>query len=338
MMAKIENEEKHSKVCYILQSGEFVPVKGKPFKNEFGLDLFQYDRKIYEGKTGGIVCSCEGFPSFSKLAQENLQKVRNIISAAWKKNGISPRYTCPEEKLGDVFLHKERDLNQVLAKDVFGNKHYYYRYYNADGVELFVKKNDSSPFRTVYALCEGVMIGIGQLDTIEDAVETMKRVDIKAEIEKCVDRQMRDPEIWVNMGYARVLGCYEEAEAHNASIRAKRELQRAQEEAERAEEERKRAEEERRSYEAAMRQVDDDIRAGKEVINETVNEKSVILQILRQYGVTIPLRTQGWITSALYSIHYCPQSKQWSYRYRKTSRDSSKMIEVLRELSNAMGL
>ena len=35
--------EKHSSVCYIFREGAFSPVKeGKPFRNDFGLDLFQY--------------------------------------------------------------------------------------------------------------------------------------------------------------------------------------------------------------------------------------------------------------------------------------------------------
>ncbi len=45
--------EKHSSVCYIFREGAFSPVKeGKLFRNDFGLDLFQYKGAIYEGRTG----------------------------------------------------------------------------------------------------------------------------------------------------------------------------------------------------------------------------------------------------------------------------------------------
>ena len=45
--------EKHSSVCYIFREGAFSPVKeGKPFRNDFGLDLFQYKGAVYEGRTG----------------------------------------------------------------------------------------------------------------------------------------------------------------------------------------------------------------------------------------------------------------------------------------------
>ena len=46
--------EKHSSVCYIFREGAFSPVKeGKPFRNDFGLDLFQYKGAVYEA---GRVC------------------------------------------------------------------------------------------------------------------------------------------------------------------------------------------------------------------------------------------------------------------------------------------
>ena len=45
--------EKHSSVCYIFREGAFSPVrKAKPFRNDFGLDLFQYKGAVYEGRTG----------------------------------------------------------------------------------------------------------------------------------------------------------------------------------------------------------------------------------------------------------------------------------------------
>ena len=49
--------EKHSSVCYIFREGAFSPVKeGKPFRNDFGLDLFQYKGAVYEGRTGLHLC------------------------------------------------------------------------------------------------------------------------------------------------------------------------------------------------------------------------------------------------------------------------------------------
>ena len=49
--------EKHSAVCYIFREGAFSPVKeGKPFRNDFGLDLFQYKGAVYEGRTGLQFC------------------------------------------------------------------------------------------------------------------------------------------------------------------------------------------------------------------------------------------------------------------------------------------
>ena len=35
-----------------------------------------------------------------------------------------------------IFPPKEKDENRVFAKDLMGNKHYYYRFYNENGIEL----------------------------------------------------------------------------------------------------------------------------------------------------------------------------------------------------------
>ena len=74
--------EKHSAVCYIFREGAFSPVKeGKPFRNDFGLDLFQYKGAVYEGRTGLHLCplrEAEHLDLFIK-SHGGIEQVQQII-------------------------------------------------------------------------------------------------------------------------------------------------------------------------------------------------------------------------------------------------------------------
>ena len=75
--------EKHSSVCYIFREGAFSPVKeGKPFRNDFGLDLFQYKGAVYEGRTGLHLCplqEAEYLDLFIK-SHGGIEQVQQIIT------------------------------------------------------------------------------------------------------------------------------------------------------------------------------------------------------------------------------------------------------------------
>ena len=132
--------EKHSSVCYIFREGAFSPVKeGKPFRNDFGLDLFQYKGAVYEGRTGLHLCplqEAEYLDLFIK-SHGGIEQVQQIITRSLERTGLSPRYARPDEKKKDIFPPKEKDENRVFAKDLMGNKHSYYRFYNENGIELY---------------------------------------------------------------------------------------------------------------------------------------------------------------------------------------------------------
>ena len=50
----------------------------------------------------------------------------------------------------------------MFAKDLMGNKHYYYRFYNENGIELYTMEKKREFFQTVFIPCEGFMVGIDQ--------------------------------------------------------------------------------------------------------------------------------------------------------------------------------
>ena len=132
--------EKHSSVCYIFREGAFSPVReAKPFRNDFGLDLFQYKGAVYEGRTGLQFCPLKQAADIASFIEKHggLEKVQKLIADSLEHIGLSPRYTRPDEKKKDLFPPEPRDENRVFAKDLMGNKHYYYRFYNENGIELY---------------------------------------------------------------------------------------------------------------------------------------------------------------------------------------------------------
>ena len=132
--------EKHSAVGYLFREGAFLPAQEtKPVRNEFGLDLFQHRGSVYEGKTGLQFCSLQQAEDLAGFVEKHggIEKVQKLIADSLERTGLSPRYTRPDEKKKDIFPPKEKDENRVFAKDLMGNKHYYYRFYNENGIELY---------------------------------------------------------------------------------------------------------------------------------------------------------------------------------------------------------
>lgn len=333
--------EKHSAVCYIFREGAFSPVReAKPFQNDFGLDLFRYKGAVYEGRTGLRLCplqEAEYLDLFIK-SHGGIEKVQQVIDSSLERTGLSPRYSRPDEKKKDIFPPKEKDENRVFAKDLMGNKHYYYRFYHENGIELYTMEKKREFFQTVYVPCGSFMVGIDQRHRLEKILKWLPTLEhgIRGEIERVFNESMSDPKRWADLGFANLLGRYDEAKAHNAPILEERRQRDEQQEAEREAERRQQEQEHQARYDTAIREAEKDILAGKEVVNREVNGKALIMQLFREHEIPVPLKTQGWIINALHSIRYSPESGQWDYRYYKKSRDSTKMLELLPKLSAAI--
>ncbi|MFR3237848.1 MAG: hypothetical protein ACLTOU_04920 [Acutalibacter sp.] len=333
--------EKHSSVCYIFREGAFSPVReAKPFRNDFGLDLFQYKGAVYEGRTGLQFCPLKQAADIASFIEKHggLEKVQKLIADSLEHIGLSPRYTRPDEKKKDLFPPEPRDENRVFAKDLMGNKHYYYRFYNENGIELYTLEKEKDFYRTVFIPCEGFMVGIGQHHRLAEILKLLPTLEhgIRGEVQRIFNESMADPTRWTDLGFANLLGRYGEAKAHNAPILEERRRRDQQRDAERAEQERQRERERQERYDTAIREAEKDILAGKEVVNREVNGKSLIMQLFREHGISVPLKTQGWIINALHDIRYSPESGQWHYHYYKNNRDSTKMFDLLLKLSAAI--
>lgn len=67
-------------------------------------------------------------------------------------------------------------------------------------------------------------------------------------------------------------------------------------------------------------------------LNQYGKNPSIILYLMKQYGINIPLKTQGWINQGLCKVMY--KENEITYAYYKTSRDSTVFYNYLRELEN----
>lgn len=86
--------------------------------------------------------------------------------------------------------------------DLSGEKHYFYRFYNENGLELYTQNNEKEFYATVYVPCEGYMVGIDQkyrLDEILRYLSTLKN-GIKEEIERRFSEALDNPSQYANMG------------------------------------------------------------------------------------------------------------------------------------------
>ena len=331
---------KHSNVFYVCNKVgcqyEFRPVeKATGYKNDYGLDLFRYKGAIYEGRTGRKLITEDNLPQFADKIQQmgGIGPLNKLIESHMAVTGESPRYTRPDERKHDIFPPRQKDPNIVFTKDAYGDKHYYVRFHNDNGIELYFMQKDKSSNRTVYVMCEGHMLGIGSHLNLDRHLVWLAGLEngIRAEVEKRFNESMANPERWADLGLANILGRTDEAKAHNAPIRKARELKNQQEKAEReaariAEEKAMQAE-----YEQAIELAVRKLLRKEEVVNSTVlGDKSLIMQLFREHEITVPLKTQGWIINSMVSVYYNVNSECWSYYY--SGNKSTVFLDYLNKL------
>lgn len=83
------------------------------------------------------------------------------------------------------------------------------------------------------------------------------------------------------------------------------------------------------------------VKAKKEITNDDVtfyksryeyNTTSIILYMMKKHNIKVPLKTQGWIVAALSSIYYDTKNEYWSYRYFKSSVNSTVFYDYFKQL------
>lgn len=193
-----------------------------------------------------------------------MEKLQQVIDENIKRNGLSPRYTRPDEKRKDIFP-ANRDENLVFATEANGEKHYYFRFYNENGIELFTRNSDKEFFATVYVKCNGYMIGLDQKHRLEEILKQLPTFEggIYGEVERKFNEAICNPERYADFGFARILGRLEEAKVHNAPILERREAEYRKREHDRAEQERREKEAAEQKYAEAVEKAEKNLLAGK---------------------------------------------------------------------------
>lgn len=108
-------------------------------------------------------------------------------------------------------------------------------------------------------------------------------------------------------------------------------------------EDRERREQYRKEQEEKQRRIEEEKRielkaAAEKIRNRqtTDNDNGIILELMRQYGVKIPLRTQGWILDSLASVKFDGDKISYSYYRKRNGKGSQKVFDCIRDLVKAI--
>lgn len=255
-----------------------------------------------------------------------------------KKNGLSPRYERPDEKYDDLFPPKPK-MKTILAPTLDEGKHFFSEVYNENGIVLYKQKADlGSEYARLYILYEGWMLGLGSAYRIDDHIKELSAgiPDYRQIMTDSLEQALADPNIWANPGYARFLGRLDEALAHNQPIREHRqaEIEAERQESERADEAQRQKEQD--EYETAVFNAEQAILNKKPVVNSEIKNTCLLLCLFRENAVDVPLKTQGWIKSALHSVNYDENDGEWTYRYFNDHKQSNSFGGCLNQLVSAI--
>ncbi len=173
------------------------------------------------------------------------------------------------------------------------------------------------------------------------------------EIDQFVDNVSKYP-YWGKEGYFKILEMTEEKGFHISNLdievcvilgeidlamhyrQYREDRNKAMEEKRQAEialrETREREQEEKRlaRIEETVAAAENTIRKRKTLRNEKLEDKTIVLYLLKKYGVNVPIKTQGWINNALASVYFL--GKRISYTYYNRSKDSKVFYGYLKEL------
>lgn len=334
---------KHSNVFYKRnKDGQYEAVKdAKTVRNKAGIDLFRVGFTVHEGKTGLIIDFSDNMEQVkmfvAKLETDATHRERclTVIEDEVKKKGLTPRYTRPDEKYDTLFPKPEK--KDILAPGLDGKKHYFSEVHNQDGIALYTMKNRrQDPWTALYLLYEGHMLNVGNLSDLDRLVGEYKLgvPDYRQSMTERLEEALANPDKWANLYFAKFLGRLEEAQAHNQPIREAREQERQVERLERERQEQEQRLQEQREYEAAILKAEQTIMNKQELVDDDVRGTSLILQVFRENGVELPLKTQGWVKSSLHSIYHNEQQDYWSYKY--TGRPSTVIHDYIEKLVAAV--
>ncbi len=93
-----------------------------------------------------------------------------------------------------------------------------------------------------------------------------------------------------------------------------------------------REEEEKHNAEVqkTIAEAENTIRTQGTLYNKEFEGKTIVLYLLKKYGVSVPIKTQGWVNNALAKVWF--RDEKITYSYYKSSKDSTVFWKYLKEL------
>lgn len=90
-------------------------------------------------------------------------------------------------------------------------------------------------------------------------------------------------------------------------------------------------------FEATVKDAEEKILHNEKLVNANIdtpegNETTIVLYLMKKYGVEVPLKTQGWINKALANIEYKEDREEYTYSYYTSSRNSTVFHAYLLQL------
>ena len=119
-------------------------------------------------------------------------------------------------------------------------------------------------------------------------------------------------------------------ESRKKAMAEAEERKRAEREAKEREEEEKRLAEVKKT----ITEAENIIRTQGTLYNDEFEGKTIVLHLLKKYGVNVPLKTQGWINNALAKVWF--KDGEITYSYYTTSRNSTVFMKYLKKLEYAI--
>lgn len=87
---------------------------------------------------------------------------------------------------------------------------------------------------------------------------------------------------------------------------------------------------------AQLNQAEQNIRERKDLKNEMIDGKSIVLCLMDKYGIKVPIKTQGWFNQKLAFVKWIDGEITYSYYRTKGTNGSQTAFKYLRELEYAI--
>jgi hypothetical protein len=206
--------------------------------------------------------------------------------------------------------------------------------------EMFSRDEGTPPHQTNYlymmTAC-GKLADLGEAERIKDLTEA-RLDDFILRNAAAFEKQLTEPAEWVDYTAAALLNHMDEAEAHNAPVKAMREARSQAEREARIERDKQLAAEKLAIFDARVDEIAKAIENGGNISVAydagAYEGKNPVLDLFRLYGVNLPLRTQGWVNNRLAEI----KGESYSFYTRNGGKASSAFMDSYQRLKRAVKL